>query len=218
MTRKEIMFLSDKKELAKLEELEEEVKENLKNYYFIIVMDLCSSSVILEKLQNSGNIKVWRRFWKSIFNTLSRNPYFSIRCKPYKFVGDGFIILYRHQFADSLYEFMKKGNQIFCETLEKILTEYKIEPKRFGFAYGIDRGRLIHMNLLGKHEYMGEAINAAVRLQGQLKANEDANSIMISDNVFKMIKVPENVKQVERKCILRNLYDDKELNCRQIWL
>ena len=73
---------------------------------FIIVMDLCSSSLILEELQKNGKIRVWRRFWKRIFKMMAQNPYMSLRCKPYKFVGDGFIILYRHQFSDSLFEFV----------------------------------------------------------------------------------------------------------------
>jgi hypothetical protein len=192
--------------------------EELKNHYYIIVMDLCSSSVILEKLQSAGKIRVWRRLWKKIFNHLSRDFYFSVRCKPYKFVGDGFIILYRHQFSQDLFYFMKKLNSISCEFLKEVLDQYKIEPKRFGFAYGIDRGELIKMRLLGQVEFMGEAINAATRLQSQLKADEDACSVMVSEKVYNKITLPQDVKQVEKKCILRNLYEDKEIMCHQIWL
>lgn len=211
-----MLELKDKrKEIAS--HLEEGIDE-LKNHYYTIVMDLCSSSVILEKLQKTGKIRVWRKMWKKIFNYMARNPYFSIRCKPYKFVGDGFIILYRHQFQDSLFEFMQKFNEKSVEILDSVLQEYQIQPKRHGFAYGIDRGVLIPMRLLGQSEWMGEAINAAVRLQSQLKADEDANSVMISQKVYEKITLPQNVKQAEKKCILRNLYDDQEINCHQIWL
>jgi hypothetical protein len=214
------------------EELPEEVKvkgtkikteiesgiEELKNHYYIIVMDLCSSSVILEKLQTAGKIKVWRRLWKKIFNHMTRDFYFSIRCKPYKFVGDGFIILYRHQFSQDLFTFMQKLNSLSCQILKEVLDKFEIKPKRFGFAYGIDRGELIKMQLLGNAEFMGEAINAATRLQAQLKADEDACSLMVSEKVYNKIILPGNIKQIEKKCILRNLYDDKEILCHQIWL
>lgn len=192
--------------------------EELKNPYYIIVMDLCSSSVILEKLQSAGKIRVWRRLWKKIFKHLSRDFYFSVRCKPYKFVGDGFIILYRYQFSQDLFDFMKKLNSVSCEFLKEVLERYKIEPKRFGFAYGIDRGELIKMRLLGQVEFMGEAINAATRLQSQLKTDEDACSVMVSEKVYNRITLPQDVKQVEKRCVLRNLYDDKEIMCHQIWL
>ena len=192
--------------------------EELKNYYYIIVMDLCSSSVILEKLQTQGKIRVWRRMWKKIFNYMARDFYFSMRCKPYKFVGDGFIILYRHQFSDDLMDFMKKLNDYSCKVLEDVLEEYGIKPKRFGFCYGIDRGELIPMRLLGQAEFMGEAINAATRLQSQLKADDDACSVMVSEKVFDRMKLPEGTRQVEKKCVLRNLYDDREIFCHQLWL
>lgn len=200
-----------------VEEIEQKIDE-LKNHYYIIVMDLCSSSVILEKLQMAGKIRVWRRLWKNIFNQLTRKPFFNTRCKPYKFIGDGFIILYRHQYSDSLYNFMEELNKMSCMYLKEVLDEYAIKPKRFGFCYGIDRGQLIHMNLLGKHEYMGEAINAATRLQGLLKADEDACTVMVSDKVYKKLKLPETVKQLEKECILRNLYNDQNACCHQIWL
>lgn len=200
-----------------MNELEQKIEE-LKNHYFIIVMDLCSSSVILEKLQTAGKIKVWRKLWKKIFNQLTRKMKFATRCKPYKFIGDGFIILYRHQFSDSLYDFMKDLNEISCTILKEILDEYNIKPKRFGFCYGIDRGELIPTFLLGSKEYMGEAINAATRLQGLLKADEDACSVMVSEKVYEKLVLPEGTKQKTTENILRNLYNDRSICCHQIWL
>ncbi len=200
-----------------LDEIEKRI-EDLKNHYYIIVMDLCSSSVILEKLQSAGKIRVWRKLWKKIFNYLTRRIGFSARCRPYKFIGDGFIILYRHQYSASLYQFMSELNKISCKILKEVLDEYDIRPKRFGFCYGIDRGELIPMYLLGQHEFMGEAINAATRLQGLLKSDEDACSVMVSDNVYKKLILPENVKQEEKECVLRNLYNDEKTFCHQIWL
>lgn len=200
-----------------MNELEQKIEE-LKNHYYIIVMDLCSSSVILEKLQTAGKIKVWRKLWKKIFNQLTRKMKFAARCKPYKFIGDGFIILYRHQFSDSLYDFMKDLNEISCTILKEILDEYNIKPKRFGFCYGIDRGELIPTFLLGSKEYMGEAINAATRLQGLLKADEDACSVMVSEKVYEKLVLPEGTKQKTTENILRNLYNDRSICCHQIWL
>ncbi len=186
--------------------------------YFVIVMDLCSSSVILEKLQMHGDIKIWRKMWKKIFNHMIKTPYFSQRCVPYKFVGDGFIILFRSMYADSLLSFMQRLDTMACSHLDAILNEYHITPKRHGFCYGIDGGKLITMNLLGKTEYMGEAINAATRLQSQLKNPKDAESIMVSESVYEKITIPPDIKQMERNCVLRNLYDDQEIRCHQLWL
>lgn len=200
-----------------VEKIEQKV-EDIKNYYYIIVMDLCSSSVILEKLQTAGKIKVWRSFWKKIYHQLKTKMYYNSRCRPYKFVGDGFIILYRHQYDGSLFEFMQKLNEMSCNFLKEILEEYQIQPKRFGFCYGIDRGIIIPMHLLGKHEYVGEAINAATRLQGLLKENEDACSVMVADHVYERLSLPKDVRQKEKECILRNLYNDKNTCCHQIWL
>ena len=193
-------------------------KITYQSHYTVIVMDLCSSSVILEKLQMHGNIKKWRKMWGKIFNHLIRNPYFSQRCVPYKFVGDGFIILYRSYYASSLIEFMHRLDTMACKHLDAILNEFNITPKRHGFCYGIDEGNLVSMKLLAKTEYMGEAINAATRLQSQLKAPEDASSIMFSEAVYAKITIPQDMKQQERKCVLRNLYDDREILCHQLWI
>lgn len=113
---------------------------------------------------------------------------------------------------------MKDLNEISCTILKEILDEYNIKPKRFGFCYGIDRGELIPTFLLGSKEYMGEAINAATRLQGLLKADEDACSVMVSEKVYEKLVLPEGTKQKTTENILRNLYNDRSICCHQIWL
>lgn len=189
---------------------------NLREYY-VVVFDLCSSSVILEKLQEDNKLKIWRKFWTKVFHFANDIAGERGKCKVYKFVGDGFIFLYFSTKKDTLLDFCDEIMSFVNSNLDQIIKENNIKPKRHGITIGIDKGTLIPMRLYGSKEYMGEAINVAARLQALLKKPEDSNTILVSQKVFDDIKPTlGDRKFLIQKQVLHNLFDDNEVDCFQI--
>lgn len=186
--------------------------------YYVVIFDVCSSSVILEKLQQLNKLKLWRKMWKRIFTYANRIAGERGKCRVYKFVGDGFILLYFPNKKDSLLSFCDNIIKFVSSELEKITSQNNIEPKRKGITIGIDKGKLIPMRLYGSKEYMGEAINVAARLQAILKKPEDVNTVLVSKKVYQDVKsFIGQRKVVQTKQILHNLFDDTEVDCYQIY-
>lgn len=191
----------------------------LNHNYYVIVFDVCSSSVILQSLQNSGRLKIWRKFWKKIFQFINKAAFFQGRSKTYKFVGDGFIILCYPSTKSELLQFCDSLIKTANEKLLEIVTQNDIHPNRLGITIGIAKGPLISMRLFGNKEYMGEAINVASRLQSQLKQDDDKNNILVSQEVYTDL-LPEITAQ-NRTCvktdrILHNLNNNEQTTCYQI--
>lgn len=190
---------------------------NLKEYY-VVIFDVCSSSVFLEKLQENNKIKVWKKMWTDIFHYANKIAGERGKCKVYNFVGDGFIFLYYPFKKDSLLKFCDNLIKYVNENLQRILLENDIKPKRVGITIGIDKGTLTLMRLYGSKEYMGEAINVAARLQSSLKGPEDTNTILVSEKVYEDIKPNLGDREVrQQRQVLRNLFNDKEVDCYQIF-
>lgn len=133
-------------------------------------------------------------------------------------LGDGFIFLYYPFKKDSLLKFCDNLIKYVNENLQRILLENDIKPKRVGITIGIDKGTLTLMRLYGSKEYMGEAINVAARLQSSLKGPEDTNTILVSEKVYEDIRPNLGDRKVrQQRQVLRNLFNDKEVDCYQIF-
>ncbi len=173
---------------------------------------------MLEKLQEQNKLRVWKKFWEDTFKYLNRISSGNGKCVVYKFIGDGFILLYKPQFVNQLLPFCE-GIKTYIDTKINALIREHLEqaPERVGVTIGIEKGNLIRMHLYGDMEYMGKAINAASRLQSTLKLPEHSNKLLVSAAVKEDIE--DQLK--ERPCIamdtiLHNLYDNQEMTCYQI--
>ena len=188
--------------------------------YYVIVFDVCSSSVILENLQEQNKLRVWKKFWEGVFKHITKISSSGVRSIVYKFVGDGFILLYRPAFEEDILAYCDKIKVYVNEKIDAIVAEYLDEaPARTGITIGIERGEIIRMHLLGSSEYMGEAINAASRLQSLLKLPEHSNKVLVSETVKSAIEAQIG----ERACkpvevVLHNLYDNQSVWCYEIEL
>lgn len=187
--------------------------------YYVVVFDVCSSSVILEKLQELDKLKIWRKFWNKTFRYLNNIAGERGKCTVYKFVGDGFILLYYTLNKKTLLDFCDKVIKFMNDKLSAIVTEYNIQTKRLGITIGIDKGILIPMRFYGSKEYTGKAINIASRLQSLLKKPEDTNTILVSPQVYQDItpQLKEGNRSVtETRQVLHNLFNDEEFLCYRI--
>ena len=188
--------------------------------YYVIVFDVCSSSVMLEKLQEQNKLPVWKKFWEGVFSHITKISSSGVRSIVYKFIGDGFILLYRPSYGDDILAYCEKIKTYVNEKIDEIVAEYLDEaPARTGITIGIDRGKIIRMRLLGDTEYMGEAINVASRLQSALKLPEHSNKLLVSEVVKDAIEAQIG----ERACkpveaVLHNLYGNQSVTCYEIEL
>ena len=88
----------------------------------------------------------------------------------YKFMGDGWILLFEPDVhSGALFEFLK-GLTSFVMfqfvTVHRLLHKY---PEPTGLTFGIDTGELIRLEMNEQNEYLGRAINVAARLQDAAK-------------------------------------------------
>src|SRR5260370_730791 len=58
----------------------------------VIVMDICSSTAILEELKRTDNLEKWEEFLTNLQGGLEALRDF-LRMEIYKFIGDGWILL-----------------------------------------------------------------------------------------------------------------------------
>ncbi len=193
-------------------------KAIIKREYYVIVFDLCSSSNILEAIQKKDKLRVWRKFWKKTYNYLFKISASQSKCIIYKFVGDGFILLYRPRYKKKIISFCEKIKNYMNKEINLIIKDYLRDYSgRTGITIGIDKGKLIKMMLHGKAEYMGKPINVASRLQSLLKLPENANKILVTKNLQSEIKDQLKNKDYKEKIeVLHNLYDNKEIPCIEI--
>ena len=186
--------------------------------YYVIVFDLCSSSTVLEDLQEQGKLSVWKKFWEEVYAFLVKSSMSNDKYIIYKFVGDGFILLYNPNYKDRLLTFCTRLSNFINRKIQEIIEKYmNVNPERTGITIGIDQGKLIKITINDNEEYTGKAINVASRLQSTLKKPENANKLLISKAVRNGVcekYIPDIYKNVERT--LSNLFGDKAVNCFEI--
>jgi len=137
----------------------------------VIVFDISSSTTILEDLKRSDNLTVWRDFHVNLKTFLLRktDP-MEMEMEMYKFMGDGWILLFQpNVHSGALFEFLKELTSFVMfqfVVVQRLLHKY---PEPTGLTFGIDTGELIRLEMNEQVEYLGRAINVAARLQGEAK-------------------------------------------------
>jgi class 3 adenylate cyclase len=199
-------------------------KDQLKTVQkMVLVCDICSSTSILEDLLRSENQAKWRSVLISLKKFLRRemgSHHFDI----YKFVGDGWILLFDPAFdARRLFGLLKR----LCEEFENLFRR-RIEPvlsidlKDIGITFGLDKGTLVPIVMNQTTEYIGRPLNVAARLQSAIKDNDPkpGGKVLMSKNVFagmrQALKPIYKVKTAKRK--LRNIAGADEYICKKLWL
>lgn len=181
----------------------------------VVFFDICSSSRILEDLLATENMKSYRDLLLSIKNVL-RNRRVRDEFIIYKFIGDGWILLFPHDVSGSaLIKFLTELSAYFRSAFQrKISPILETTPPIVGLTFGVDKGPLIKLTMNGKDEYIGRALNVASRLQSAIKDRDEkpAYKVLISKHAYKSLDISANmckVQKVKRK--LRNIQNDQEV-------
>ena len=107
------------------------------------------------------------------------------------------------------------------EFRRSVLPHLSHTPRLMGITFGIEKGELIPVTMLGLQEYVGRAINVACRLQTALKdkGSSPAYNALVSDSVYREYFAqtePHRVSKATRN--LRNINNGAEFVCRRFWL
>lgn len=158
----------------------------------VVCFDICSSTAILEDLLRTDNQIRWRNLLillKRFLSTEAKTQSFLL----YKFIGDGWILLFDEENADGteLVNFLgricARYNEIFFRRVRPALeSEHKI-----GLTFGIDSGRLVRIEMDGRDEYIGRALNIATRLQTAIKEKDKCpeGKLLISKPAYAKLRM-----------------------------
>ena len=147
----------------------------------------CSSSDLIEELTLRGDLHRFTKFITSIKEYLARvqkiTPF-----DPYKFTGDGWILLFpTNTDGPALLTFLKDLCVFFRTQLrEQVLDHVGTTPSITGLTFGIEGGPLAAMKIYGQNEYLGRALNIACRLQNAAKDKRSSRAYvaLVSNGVF----------------------------------
>lgn len=189
----------------------------------VLVFDICSSTSILEDLLRSENEAKWRNLLISLKKFLrreSKSHGFDI----YKFIGDGWILLFDPAFdANTLFDLLirlcQEYDKLFRKRIKPVLS---MDIKNIGITFALDKGTLVSIVMNGTREYIGRSLILTARLQSAIK-DKDAKpggKVLMSKNVFagmrKALRPIYRVETARRK--LRNISGADEYVCKKLWL
>jgi class 3 adenylate cyclase len=189
----------------------------------VVVFDMCSSSNIVDDLHASGKLQCLKAFFTELRRHLEKEQRRNVPFTLYKFVGDGWLLLFPpNTDGERLLAFLEGLCLFFAVAFRRsLLPHLSHHPTESGITIGIELGDLVPIVMDGQQEYVGRAINVACRLQSALKekGGSQAYSALVSNRVYREYftnTTPHRVHKVTRK--LRNIAGGAEFECRRIWL
>ncbi len=189
----------------------------------VVVFDMCSSSNIVDDLHASGKLHCLKAFFTDLRRHLEKEQRRSVPFTSYKFVGDGWILLFPpNTDGERLLGFLEGLCLFFAVGFRRsLLPHLSRHPSEVGITIGIEAGEVTPIVMDAQQEYIGRAINVACRLQTALKekGGDPAYSALVSNRVYREYfanTTPHRVHKVTRN--LRNIAGGAEFECRRIWL
>lgn len=186
----------------------------------VVVFDICSSSDLIEELILRGDLRRFTKFISSIKEYLARAQKTTL-FDPYKFTGDGWILLFPpNTVGTALLVFLKDLCLFFQTQLRaQVLNHVGSAPSITGLTFGIEKGPLAAMTIYGQPEYLGRALNVACRLQNAAKDKRRSRTYvaLVSNAVFEQYFAGTQGLKVSRvKRTLRNIRQGADYRCRRI--
>lgn len=156
----------------------------------VLVFDICSSTSILVALHADSAVDLYFTLIEQIGRVLRRDEK-NLGFVIYKFIGDGFILLFSEETSIDaiLLYFVRLVTR--CDAILRDFISDQIpdaEMTRIGITGGLDRGWLVEKKLMGVVEYIGRPINVACRLQAALDRPEQANTLMLPNTARAKLK------------------------------
>ncbi len=195
---------------------------NISGEVIVVVFDMCSSSNIIEELTLKGDMQRFHRFLTKFKEYLAEAQK-TVPFDPYKFTGDGWILLFPADTdGKALLEFLRQLCKFFRKEFRNDVLQYLDTPPSItGLTFGLEKGPLAPMTMYQQKEYVGRALNIACRLQNAVKdkGGSPAYVALVSNAVYNDYLSPATgykVLQVTRT--LRNIRGGAKFRCRRIKL
>ena len=193
----------------------------------VVVLDLCSSSQIMEDLLLSEKFDRYEAFLTCIkrwlMNWTEAHSPPKGRFELYKFTGDGWILLFPDTIrGEHLVAFLHNlCEMIKAELARHIVPNLSTMPAVLGATLGVEAGPLVRMTMNEREEYVGRALNVACRLQDAAKdkeAHPDCYKVLVSARLYneRLVKASAKYKVEEATCSLRNILGGRGFACRKI--
>jgi len=190
------------------------------NEAIVVAFDMCSSSDVLEGLTLKGETARLKSFIEKLKHYLA-NAQKDLPFDPYKFTGDGWILLFPVDTdGPKLLSFLRDFAIYFRKAFKTdVLTFLDVRPDITGLTFGVEKGPLVPMTIFQTQEYIGRALNIACRLQSAIKdkGGSPAYMALVSNSVFNSYFSPATgyvVYPVRRQ--LRNIQGGKAIHCSKI--
>jgi hypothetical protein len=171
----------------------------------VLVLDICSSTEIIEDLIRNDNTLAWTLFLNWLYDDLNRDSR-NIGFCLYKFTGDGWILLFNPEYGlHNILKYICNLSKRFDGKFEKdICPKLEREPDLTGLTFGLDSGQLVTITMTSK-EYIGRAINVACRLQSIIEDTDILSGyrVMVSKQLFQNME--EAMKAFHPELIKRRL-------------
>ncbi len=189
----------------------------------VVFFDLCSSTSILEDLLASENEDAWCALLLELKEFI-RVRKVSDEFEMYKFLGDGWILLFEPNKRGEDLMLLLAGIAKEYERLhqEHIHNRLSTEIGNTGLTFGIDRGKLMKVTMNRSTEYIGRSLNVASRLQSSIKEKDSSpqGKVLMTRAAFNDIGLKADtgykIDDVTRK--LRNISGNSELKLKKISL
>jgi len=189
----------------------------------IVFFDICSSTSILEDLVRTENQKLWRDLLIE-FKDYLRKKRSSLRFELYKFLGDGWILLFepRPNGLD-IFEFLEALSEKFFSLYSRhIKSVLNIRIPTVVLTSGMDIGSCIQFVMNKQREYMGRPLNVAARLQSTIgqRDSKPQNKILLSNNLYATFKDKRKIQRKYKvwrvKRTLKNISGGEDYCCVKV--
>ena len=187
----------------------------------VVTFDMCSSTRMVEELTLCGALHRYDDLVTSIKEHLAAAQS-KVLFDPYKFHGDGWILLFPANVDGGLvFKCLQDLCRFYESAAERLVLRYlPARPQVSGLTFGIEKGPLRAMRIYGQREYVGRALNVACRLQSAIKDNDKspAYKALVSNAAFNeyFSSVAKLVKVWKVKRTLRNIREGSEFWCRKV--
>lgn len=185
----------------------------------VVVFDMCSSTSIIEDLTQQGAVSrledFLREFKRHLMAETKRHQFV-----PYKFTGDGWILLFNDVPGSTLALFVRELCEFYRAQYKALLRPYLNKaPRLAGLTFGIARGVLTRTTMFGNDEYLGRAINVACRLQNSVKEGKGTPAYrgLVTKPVFQDYFRTSQIRRAATTRELRNIRGGKKFPCVKLF-
>lgn len=186
----------------------------------VVAFDMCSSADLLEEFTLRGDLERYKVFLNSLKHHLA-DAQKKVDFDPYKFTGDGWILLFPGETSGELiWQFLTELCSFYENAIREQLRPYVASlPPVQGLTFGLECGPIYKVTMFQQREYFGRPIVIACRLQNAVKDTERAPaykalvSPSIKSRYFSLI---EAARSTSRSVELRNVREGRNFRVQRI--